>query len=117
AKLVVASARPTALDGGAEEVARFAPGGAAAWAASLPAEVAALLESAEHPLLIHGERAVDGDGASAVLGLAERAGAGLMEVPAAANGRGLREVGCLPGVGPGLAGAAAGKAAAEIQAA
>jgi NADH-quinone oxidoreductase subunit G len=117
AKLVVASARPTALDGGAEEVARFAPGGAAAWAASLPAEIATLLDSAENPLLIHGERAVDGDGASAVLGLAEHAGARLLEVPAAANGRGLREVGCLPGVGPGLADAAAGKAAGEIRAA
>jgi NADH-quinone oxidoreductase subunit G len=37
------------------------------------------------------------------LGIAEREEAGLIEVPEAANGRGLREVGCLPDLGPGLA--------------
>ncbi len=37
------------------------------------------------------------------LGLARRAGAGLLGVPAAANGRGLREAGVLPTAGPGLA--------------
>jgi NADH-quinone oxidoreductase subunit G len=36
------------------------------------------------------------------LGLADIAGAGLLEVPAFANGRGLREAGVLPGIGPGL---------------
>jgi NADH-quinone oxidoreductase subunit G len=50
-----------------------------------------------------GERAV---GAlldlAATLGLAEIAGAGLLEVPAHANGRGLREAGVLPNAGPGL---------------
>ena len=35
------------------------------------------------------------------LGLADRAGAGLLEIPAGANGRGLREAGVLPGSGPG----------------
>ena len=35
-------------------------------------------------------------------------GAGLLEVPEAANGRGLREVGCLPTAGPGFAEVAAG---------
>jgi NADH-quinone oxidoreductase subunit G len=36
------------------------------------------------------------------LGVAGVDGAGLLEVPAASNGRGLREAGVLPGVGPGL---------------
>ena len=40
------------------------------------------------------------------LGLAERDGAGLLEIPAGANGRGLREAGVLPNAGPGLADAA-----------
>ena len=117
AKLVVASARPTALDGGAEEVARFEPGGAATWAASPPDEIARVLESADSAVVLYGERAVDGEGAAAVLELARRAGATLMEVPAGANGRGLREAGCLPGVGPGLAEAGGGMTADEIKAA
>ena len=37
------------------------------------------------------------------LGLADRPESGLIGIPASTNGRGLREVGCLPGVGPGLA--------------
>ncbi len=36
------------------------------------------------------------------LGMADIDGAGLLEIPAFANGRGLREAGVLPGVGPGL---------------
>jgi NADH-quinone oxidoreductase subunit G len=39
---------------------------------------------------------------AAALGLAEIDGAGLLEVPAHANGRGLREAGVLPNAGPGL---------------
>ncbi len=69
--------------------------------------------------LSHGERG--GAGVNALLALAralgipETEGAGLIEVPAGTNARGLREVGCLPGLGPGLADApTAGKAAAEI---
>jgi NADH-quinone oxidoreductase subunit G len=50
-----------------------------------------------------GERAVRGllDLAS-TLGLADIDGAGLLEVPTHANGRGLREAGVLPNAGPGL---------------
>ncbi len=36
------------------------------------------------------------------LSLADTAGAGLLEIPAGANGRGLREAGVLPNAGPGL---------------
>jgi NADH-quinone oxidoreductase subunit G len=39
---------------------------------------------------------------AATLGLADTEGAGLLEVPAHANGRGLREAGVLPNAGPGL---------------
>jgi len=60
-------------------------------------------------------------GVSALLALAgalaipETEGAGLIEVPAGTNARGLREVGCLPGVKPGLADAPEpGLPAAEI---
>ncbi len=50
-----------------------------------------------------GERAVHALLAmAATLGLAEIDGAGLLEVPAHANGRGLREAGVLPNAGPGL---------------
>jgi NADH-quinone oxidoreductase subunit G len=36
------------------------------------------------------------------LGLSDTAGAGLLEIPAGTNGRGLREAGVLPNAGPGL---------------
>jgi NADH-quinone oxidoreductase subunit G len=50
-----------------------------------------------------GERAVQALLAlAATLGLAEIDGAGLLEVPAHANGRGLREAGVLPNAGPDL---------------
>ncbi len=51
-----------------------------------------------------------------VLGLPGRVGAGLLEVPAGANGRGLREAGAAPDCGPGYTdlGTAAGRSAAEI---
>jgi NADH-quinone oxidoreductase subunit G len=124
AKLVVASARPTALDGGAEEVVRFAPGGAASF--TLDGDAGAALRSAGRVVLVHGERVASGDdadaGAAALLTLAgelklEADGSGLIEVPSGANGRGLREVGCLPGVGPGLDEARKGRSADEIKAA
>ena len=47
---------------------------------------------------------------AARLELGGRDGAGLLEIPAGANGRGLREAGLLPGAGPGYADVAAGAA-------
>ena len=41
-------------------------------------------------------------GSPSALGLAGHDGAGLLEIPAATNGRGLREAGVLPNAGPGL---------------
>jgi NADH-quinone oxidoreductase subunit G len=71
-----------------------------------------LQEAGEEIVILWGERLAAGpDGAASVrallelaqaLSLADTAGAGLLEIPAAANGRGLREVGVLPNAGPGL---------------
>ena len=128
ARLVIASERPTALDGGADETARYAPGEAAAMLAALAAELgpgdggdspfaadAERLAGELRPgatVVIWGERLGRGaDGAGALGSLlaiarsleAGSPGAGLIEIPDGANGRGLREVGCLPGSGPGFA--------------
>ena len=64
-------------------------------------------------VILWGERLAAGpDGTRAVeallelaakLGIAETEGAGLLEIPTHANGRGLREAGVLPNAGPGLA--------------
>ncbi len=72
-------------------------------------------------VILWGERLTAGPngaaGAGALLGLADKLGmagvdgAGLLEVPAFANGRGLREAGVLPNAGPGLS--APGAAAAN----
>jgi len=129
AKLVVATERPTALDGGAEAVARYAPGRAGAFLAELTAELTAagtpsslafdakrsegeptsveVLRSAERVVVVWGERiGREGTGAlldlAAALNLSEKDGSGLLEIPELTNARGLREVGCLPDAGPGL---------------
>jgi NADH-quinone oxidoreductase subunit G len=90
-------------------------------------ELAALLRGAGADVVVlWGERLTAGPGganaARALLNVAgrlgldaNRDGAGLLEVPSGTNGRGLREVGCLPGAGPGLRpAAAAGRDAAGI---
>jgi NADH-quinone oxidoreductase subunit G len=66
----------------------------------------------EEIVVLWGERLTAGpDGAraaqallelAATLNLADTGGAGLLEIPARANGRGLREAGVLPNAGPGL---------------
>ncbi len=108
AKLVVATDRPTTLDGGAEAVIRFAPGKAT----SVLSELAQndVLRGAERVVVLWGERiAREGDGATAALldlagalDLAGKEGSGLLEIPELTNARGLREAGCLPDAGPGL---------------
>ncbi len=108
AKLVVATDRPTTLDGGAEAVIRYAPGNAT----SVLSELAQndVLRGAERAVVLWGERiAREGDGATAALldlasalDLADKEGSGLLEIPDLANARGLREAGCLPDAGPGL---------------
>ena len=76
-------------------------------------------------VVIWGERVASGErgpqAIEALLALAQvldvggKAESGLIEVPAETNGRGLREVGCVPNLEPGLVDAAdAGRSAAEI---
>ncbi len=120
AKLAVATERPTALDGGAEAIARYAPGEAGHFLAELAAALggaenvatplAETLRGAERVVVLWGERiARDGEAAveslldlAAALDVAANEGAGLLEIPDFANARGLREAGCLPDAGPGL---------------
>jgi NADH-quinone oxidoreductase subunit G len=128
-RLAVATSRPSTLDPNAELSVRFAPGQGAAFAEALagavarepfegranaagadPAAVAALAEAlrdaGEDVVILFGERALAGAHALGKLaddlGLRDRPGAGLLQVPSGTNGRGLREVGFLPDAGPGL---------------
>jgi len=145
AKLVVATEGPTALDGGAVAVTRYAPSTAgpflAKLAASLGADgpisqgdldvsarrqgVAEVLREAESVVVVWGDRiGREGDGATtalldvaAALDLANTPGSGLLEVPELSNARGLREAGCLPDAGPGLTATAAGRDTEAIRAA
>jgi NADH-quinone oxidoreductase subunit G len=141
-RLTVASDRPTALDGGAEETVRYAPGEAAAFLAALARELgpdqrpagddpyradAEQVAGELRPgstVIVFGERVGHGSDSPAALDAllacaralrCDEGGAGLIEVPEGANGRGLREVGCLPGVGPGLAEAESGMGAAAVR--
>ncbi len=137
AKLAVATDRPTTLDGGAEAVARYAPGGATAFLAELSASlrlseeggsassVADVLKDAERIVILWGERiSREGEEATAALldvtaalDLADKDGSGLLEIPDLANARGLREAGCLPAAGPGLSETSIGRSTEEIRAA
>jgi NADH-quinone oxidoreductase subunit G len=130
AKLAVATERPTALDGGAEAIARYAPGqgshfltelkGALGGEQNVATPLAEALreagagaeggEDARRIVVVWGERLLrEGDAAAAaLLDLASALsiptvdGSGLLEVPDTTNARGLREAGCLPDAGPGL---------------
>jgi NADH-quinone oxidoreductase subunit G len=119
AKLVVATERPTALDGGAEAIARYAPGQATHFVSELASAIggaenvatpiAETLRDAGKVVVIWGERIARETGATeALLDVAKATnmtttdGAGLLEIPDTTNARGLREAGCLPDAGPGL---------------
>ncbi|HKO38028.1 MAG TPA: molybdopterin-dependent oxidoreductase, partial [Solirubrobacterales bacterium] len=134
AKLVVATERPTALDGGAEAIARYAPGqgahfvselaGAIGGAENVATPVADTLREATKVVVIWGERIAREDGAAEALlevasaaGMAGSEGSGLLEIPDTTNARGLREAGCLPDAGPGLSETTAGMSTEEIRAA
>jgi NADH-quinone oxidoreductase subunit G len=123
AKLVVATDRPTTLDGGAEAVTRYAPGNAASVLSELTQN--GVLRDAERIVVLWGERiAREGDGATtalldlaSALDLAGKEGSGLLEIPDLTNARGLREAGCLPDAGPGFSAATAGNGTEQIRAA
>jgi NADH-quinone oxidoreductase subunit G len=132
-KLLVASARPNALDPNATVVARYAPGAdeqlIAALHRGLDGEpnlgetidglVAQLRDGGEDVVIIYGER-IGATAAAGLLRLAQRLnlghpGAGLLAIPAGANGRGLREAGCVPDALPGYtASAVSGRSTREI---
>ncbi|MDQ6822772.1 MAG: NADH-quinone oxidoreductase subunit NuoG [Actinomycetota bacterium] len=134
-KLAIASARPSALDRNAQLVLRFEPGSethfltavasaleGGGWTShteQLPDLVNLLRGGGEDVVIVWGER-LPTDALAPVLriaralGLADREGAGLLEIPAGANSRGLREAGVLPGAGAGYASLEAGRCAAEM---
>ena len=141
-RLSVASDRPSSLDGGAEETARYAPRDGARFVTELAAAVAGDNTSDERAygdevdriadlgrerdvVIVFSERLLrdaDAPGTAAALlrlaqalKLSDREGAGLLEVPEETNGRGLREAGCIPGAGPGYAAVDAGKDSAGIR--
>ena len=136
-KLVVASARPSALDRNAASIFRHAPADEAGFLTRLETalsdgsgdgdgdadakQLATLLRDGGEDVVIVWSERIGTDAAATLLriagrlGLAGRDGAGLLEVPSGANGRGLREAGVLPDAGPGLsAPATTGREATEI---
>jgi NADH-quinone oxidoreductase subunit G len=145
ARLAVATERPTALDGGAEAIARYAPGQASHFISELAAAVggaenvatplAESLRDAGKVVVVWGDR-LGAEGTSALLGLADALNvdgpknhdmadksahqpgraALLLEIPEVTNARGLREAGVLPDAGPGLEALALhGKGTEEIR--
>ncbi len=132
AKLVVATERPTALDGGAEAIARYAPGQAAHFVSELASAiggaenvatpVAETLRDAGKVVVIWGERIARENGAAEALldvakatDMATTDGSGLLEIPDTTNARGLREAGVLPDAGPGLSETTTGMSTEEIR--
>jgi NADH-quinone oxidoreductase subunit G len=128
ARLAVATDRPSALDSVAEETANYAPGEAASLLAALAAELGdaepdaprtdayreavARIAGELRPgstVIVWGERVGRGPTGEAALGalvacaralrLDAGDGAGLLEIPEGTNARGLREVGCVAGLG------------------
>ncbi len=108
ARLAVATDRPTALDGGAEETARYAPGFSGGFVTALAGAVGAEgHERASGELGADAERIAGvlkpdstvivwaGEAGRALVDCARMLKAKLLEVPDGANSRGLREVGCL----------------------
>jgi NADH-quinone oxidoreductase subunit G len=119
-QLAIATARPSALDSSAKLVVRYPPGGESIFLAQLqaalhgdeaPAQVRELATLLSHGgddvVIVWGEQIqMASQYVAAIanhLGLSGREGAGLLEIPSAANGRGLREAGVLPDAGPGYA--------------
>jgi NADH-quinone oxidoreductase subunit G len=126
-RLVIATARPSALDPNAKLIRRYAPGDEAAFLTGLDAALAGdaaagdpqttamaelagyLRDGGEDIVILWSERRLDVAALRALLSVAERLGlaqhdgAGLLEIPAGANGRGLREAGVLANSGPGYA--------------
>ena len=110
-RLAVATPRPSALDANAQLVVRCPPGGEGQLLDALARGEGELFQwlrdGGEDIVVVWGERigaaAALLPGLADQLGLRDRPGAGLIEIPAATNARGLREAGVLPFAGPGYA--------------
>ena len=126
-RLAIVTDRPSALDGGAEETARYPPGLTGGFLSALAGEVGAGgYEQARGELGADAERIAGvlrpgstvivwaGEAHSALVDCARKVNAKLLEVPDGSNSRGLREVGCIPDAGPGLSEVAAGRDATGI---
>jgi NADH-quinone oxidoreductase subunit G len=113
-KLVIATARPTALEQNATLSARYAPGATAEFltavdrglagesnmGATVDALVTQLREGGEDVVILYSEN-IGADAATLVHSIAGRLqlghpGAGVLAIPTGANGRGLREAGVVP---------------------
>ncbi len=125
-RLAIATDRPTALDGGAEETARYVPASFAAFTAALAGEAGADgYERAPGDTGADAERVAGvmrpgstiivwaGEPNDALVDLARALEAKILEVPSGANARGLREIGCVPTAGPGFSETAEGLNAAD----
>jgi NADH-quinone oxidoreductase subunit G len=131
-KLAVATARPSSLDSNATISLRYTWHDTAGFLAELETALdggstsdeisglATLLkDNGEDVVILWGE-SIGQEALPALLrvagklGLADRVGAGLLEIPAGANGRGIREAGALPNSGPGYSEVTAGRNAYEI---
>ena len=118
-RLAVATARPSTLDPNAGLVLRYVPGEEAALLAGLDRALAGesvgaeitgladfLREGGEDVVIVWGQRCLRAAALRSLLAIAQRLrlaeheGAGLLEIPAGANVRGLREAGVVPGWAP-----------------
>ncbi|CAA9537334.1 MAG: NADH-ubiquinone oxidoreductase chain G [uncultured Solirubrobacteraceae bacterium] len=139
-ELAIATSRASSLDPNAKQVARFAPGRGGEFAQALAAaingeSITSLAEAAgatedsvravadwlatagEDKVILFGERLRNAPGILALtdaVNVSGRQGAGLLEVPASTNGRGLREAGFTPVAGPGYAETTTGRTTPEI---
>ncbi|MGA2008332.1 MAG: NADH-quinone oxidoreductase subunit NuoG [Solirubrobacteraceae bacterium] len=104
----LAAALAGALRGESGAGATKAAQAAGTSAEEVAALAAMLREAREEIVVLYGERLLDGGGGRSLLELAgalslgAHEGAGLISIPDAANGRGLREAGVLPNAAPGL---------------
>jgi NADH-quinone oxidoreductase subunit G len=104
----LAAALAGALRGESGAGATKAAQAAGTSAEEVAALAAMLREAGEEIVVLYGERLLDGGGGRSLLELAgalslgAHEGAGLISIPDAANGRGLREAGVLPNAAPGL---------------
>jgi len=138
-ELMIASARPSALDPNARQIVRHAPGGEYDLLHRLAqrlgggqgsddeeiGELASRLRDGGPDVVIVWSERIGSEAAAALLRIArelsleDHPGAGLLEIPTGSNGRGLREAGVVPDAGPGYADlpGESGRGAAEIAAA